>query len=84
MIGAAHVAVRDTGAAIRAGTDHAITFGGRSSVTLRRGAVIVSDPLDMNVPSLGDIAISIWVKDTIRAGHAACAGAADQLRVVAR
>jgi lysophospholipase L1-like esterase len=68
VIGAAHIAVRDTGAAIRAGTDHAITFGGRSSVTLRRGAVIVSDPLDMNVPSLGDLAISIWVKDTIRAG----------------
>ena len=67
VIGAAHVAIRDTGAAIRAGTDKAITFGGRTSVTLRRGAVIVSDPIDMLVPSLTDIAISMWVKDTIRA-----------------
>jgi lysophospholipase L1-like esterase len=67
VIGAAHVAIRDTGAAIRAGTDKAITFAGRTSVTLRRGAVIVSDPIDMVVPSLTDIAISMWVKDTIRA-----------------
>jgi len=67
VIGAAHVAIRDTGAAIRAGTDKAITFAGRTSVTLRRGAVVVSDPIDMLVPSLTDIAISMWVKDTIRA-----------------
>jgi lysophospholipase L1-like esterase len=67
VIGAAHIAIRDTGAAIRAGTDKAITFAGRTSVTLRRGAVLVSDPIDMLVPSLTDIAISMWVKDTIRA-----------------
>jgi lysophospholipase L1-like esterase len=62
-----HVAVRDTGASIRAGTDRIITFGGRAAVTLRRGAVIVSDPLEMPVPPLSDLAISMWVKDTIRA-----------------
>ena len=67
VIGAAHVAVRDTGASIRGGTDKAITFGGRSSVTLGRGAFIVSDPIAMQVPALTDLAISIWVKDTIRA-----------------
>jgi len=67
VIGTAHVAIRDTGAAIRAGTDRVITFGGRPSVTLRRGVVILSDPVDMRVPQLSDLAISIWVKDTIRA-----------------
>lgn len=67
VIGAAHVAVRDTGASIRAGTDRAITFGGRAEVTIGRGAVIVSDPIAMPIPMLSDIAISIWVKDTIRA-----------------
>jgi lysophospholipase L1-like esterase len=67
VIGAAHVAIRDTGATIRSGTDKAITFAGRTSVTLRRGAVVVSDPIDMVVPSLTDIAISMWVKDTVRA-----------------
>ena len=67
VIGAVHVAIRDTGAAVRAGTDQVITFGSRPSVTLRRSAVITSDPLVMRVPALTDLAISIWVKDTIRA-----------------
>lgn len=66
-IGAAHVALRDSGATIRPGTDHAITFGGRSSVIVGRGAVIVSDPVEMAVPALTDLAISIWVEDTSRA-----------------
>src|ERR1043165_3680688 len=47
VIGAVHVAIRDTGAAVRAGTDQDITFGSRPSVTLRRSAVITSDPLVM-------------------------------------
>lgn len=67
VIGAAHIALRDTGAAIRAGTDRVITFGGRPSVTLKRGAIVFSDPLDMTVPPLRDLSISIWVEDTIRA-----------------
>ena len=33
VIGAAHIAVRDTGAAIVAATDRALTFGGRASVS---------------------------------------------------
>jgi enterochelin esterase-like enzyme/lysophospholipase L1-like esterase len=67
VIGAMHVAIRDTGAAVRPGTDRAITFGGRPSVIVGRSAVITSDPLEMPVPALTDLAISIWVKDTIRA-----------------
>ena len=66
VIGAAHVAVRDTGSAIRAGTDKVITFGGRASVTVRRGGMVVSDPVEMPVPALADIAVSMWLKDTIR------------------
>jgi len=34
FIGAAHVALRDKDSAIVAGTDRALTFGGRSSVTI--------------------------------------------------
>src|SRR5205823_13467914 len=64
VIGAAHVADRDTGAAIRSGTDHVLTFGGASSVVLRPGAVIVSDPISIAVPALTDLAISVWVMDT--------------------
>jgi len=43
------------------------TFGARTAGTLRRGPGMLSDPIDMQVPALTDLAISIWVKDTIRA-----------------
>lgn len=66
VIGAAHVAVRDSGATIRGSTDRAITFGGRPTVTLRPGAVVTSDPVELAVPALSDLAISLWVQDTIR------------------
>lgn len=73
MIGAAHIALRDTGAAIRVTTDRILTFSGRPTVTLRPGAVAVSDPVDLRVPPLSDLAVSLWVTDTIRAStrHAA-------------
>jgi lysophospholipase L1-like esterase len=67
VIGAAHIAVRDTGAVIRAETDRALTFSGRSAVTLRPGAVMISDPIAFKVPALTDLSVSLWVKDTIRA-----------------
>jgi len=67
VIGAARVALRDTGAAIRPGTDKVITFGGSKSVTVRRTATITSDPIDMAVPQLADLAISVWVTDSARA-----------------
>lgn len=66
VIGAAHVALRDTGSAIRAGTDHALTFGGRTSVTLRPGAFVASDPVAMTSPPLGDLVVSLFVRDSIR------------------
>jgi lysophospholipase L1-like esterase len=67
VIGAAHVALRDTGSAIRAGTDHGITFGGRGSVIVRPGALVVSDPVTLAVPQLADLVVSMFVRDSIRA-----------------
>jgi lysophospholipase L1-like esterase len=66
VIGAAHLALRESGADIRAASDKQITFSGRTSVTLRPGAVIFSDPIAYAVPALSDLTISLWVKDTIR------------------
>src|SRR5436190_7656930 len=56
-IGAAHVAVRAKEAAIANGTDRALTFSGSSTTTIPAGAVIVSDPVALAVPPLGDLAI---------------------------
>ena len=67
VIGAAHIALRDTGSAIRAGTDHPILFGGRSSITLRPGAVVASDPVSLAPPQLGDLVVTMFVRDSIRA-----------------
>jgi lysophospholipase L1-like esterase len=67
VIGAAHIALRDTGSAIRAGTDHPILFGGRSSITLRPGAVVASDPVSLAAPQLGDLVVTMFVRDSIRA-----------------
>jgi lysophospholipase L1-like esterase len=60
-VGAAHVAVRASGSATVPGTDRALTFGGKPSVTLMPGAVVLSDPVDLPVPANGDLAVSLYV-----------------------
>jgi lysophospholipase L1-like esterase len=66
VIGAAHVAIRDSAAAIRMPTDRAVTFGGSGAVTLRPGAVVTSDAISLSVASEIDLSISLWVRDSIR------------------
>jgi lysophospholipase L1-like esterase len=61
VIGAAHVALRDAGPAIVAESDRTLTFGGQPSITIPRGASVLSDPVDLAVPALGDLAVSIFV-----------------------
>jgi len=65
-IGAAHVAVRDTGTSIMTGTDRVLTFGGQKRITLRPGAVAVSDPVALEVPRLADLAVSLYFADSAR------------------
>lgn len=60
-IGAAHVALRATGASIVPGSDRALTFGGAPSIVIPPGALVVSDPVDLNVSELSDLAVSIFV-----------------------
>ena len=66
-IGAAHIALRDTGSAIVAGSDHPLTFGGKPAVTIPATAEIVSDPVDLDIPKLADLAISIFVPEEVTA-----------------
>jgi lysophospholipase L1-like esterase len=61
FIGSAHIALRDTGAAIVPDSDRALTFGGQPSVTIPPGAVVLTDPVDLDVPELSDLAVSIFV-----------------------
>lgn len=66
VIGSAHIAVRDSGAAIVANTDRALTFGGKSQMTLRPGAVAMSDPVSIDLPKLRDVVVSLYLADSAR------------------
>jgi lysophospholipase L1-like esterase len=60
-IGSTHVAVQSQGSGIRAGTDRAVTFGGRAELRIPAGAIIVSDPIDLAVQPLTMLAVSLYI-----------------------
>lgn len=60
-IGAAHVALRSTGEGIVPDTDRLLTFGGAGSTTIPPGALALSDPVELDVPALADLAVSIYL-----------------------
>jgi lysophospholipase L1-like esterase len=74
-IGAAHIALSASGSVgtnadgtanqsgIQAGTDHALSFNGSDTVVIPPGAEVVSDAVELNVPALTDIAVSIYFPD---------------------
>jgi lysophospholipase L1-like esterase len=59
-IGAAHVALRASGGTIMPASDRPLTFGGKPSFSIPPGALAVSDPVNLAVPKLGDLAISVY------------------------
>src|SRR5512132_798199 len=60
-VGAAAIALRDAGEAIVPGSVHVLTFSGNPSFTLPPGAPVVSDPVDLHVPELSDLAIDLYL-----------------------
>jgi len=66
-IGAARIALRQAGAEIVAGTDRVLTFSGATAITVPAGAPVLSDPVDLNVPALGDLAVSIYLPGEVQA-----------------
>ena len=59
-IGAAHVALRAKDSSIVPGSDRALQFNGKPSATVGPGIVLLSDPVDLNVPAVADLAISLY------------------------
>jgi len=59
---AARVARSIGGGAIRPDSDKALTFRGGATVTIPEGALVLSDPLDFDVPPLSDLAVTIYVR----------------------
>ena len=60
-IGAAHVALAQKAGAISLGSANALTFGGRSSITIPAGAMALSDPAGLTLPPFADLAVSLFV-----------------------
>jgi lysophospholipase L1-like esterase len=63
-IGAAHVALRQSGGSIVAGSDRALTFGGSASTTIPPRGDAWSDPASLSVAQHADLAISIYLPGT--------------------
>ena len=61
QVGGAHIAVAGEGASIRPGTDHVVTFGGKTTATIAPGAPLLSDPVDMKAEPLSRLAISLYL-----------------------
>lgn len=60
-IGSVHVALAADGAAIRAGTDRRLSFGGQAGVTIPAGQSVLSDSMPMTVAPLQPLAVSLYL-----------------------
>jgi lysophospholipase L1-like esterase len=62
-IGPVRIAKHAGAAAIQLATDRAITFGGKSTVTIAQGADALSDPVAFPLVAFEQVAISLYVVD---------------------
>ena len=60
-VGSAHVALREKDSVIVTGTDRPLAFSGKPSFTIPPGAQALSDAVELNVPPLSDLAISLYL-----------------------
>ena len=61
LIGAASVAMASGSSDIASGSLHPLAFGGSKSVIIPPGAPAVSDPVELNVAPLSDLAVSLYL-----------------------
>lgn len=60
-VGAARLAISKGGSAIALDTDRPVTFGGKGWVAVPPGVLLMSDPVDLAVPPLTDVAVSLYL-----------------------
>ena len=60
-ISAARIAMSAGGSAIEWPTAKTLSFGGQASVTLPAGTMMVSDPVELELPALADVAVSFFI-----------------------
>jgi lysophospholipase L1-like esterase len=67
VIGSAHVAISTGGGSIASRTDRVLKFNGSPTITIPAGALAVSDPVTLNLPALGDLAVSLYLPENVAA-----------------
>jgi lysophospholipase L1-like esterase len=67
-VGAAQIALSEKGSATVPGSGRPLTFGGRASFVIPPGAPVVSDPVELSVPPLGSVAVSVFAPDVTPVG----------------
>ena len=66
-IGTAHIALRGSGGDIQDGSDRVLTFSGNAGITIPPGAPVLSDPVDLGVAPLSDLAVSLYLPGAVSA-----------------
>lgn len=61
VVGEAQVALQQSGASNVAGSNRVLTFNGQAGITVPAGATVVSDPVTLQVPSLSNLSISVYL-----------------------
>jgi lysophospholipase L1-like esterase len=67
-IGAAHIAIRDKEGSTVAGSGKPLMFSGQPSFRIPPGAIAVSDPVEITVPALADLAIDLYLPGEVGTG----------------
>jgi lysophospholipase L1-like esterase len=57
----AHIAIRTTESSIDPASDRKVTFSGSPGVDIRPGVIAVSDPVDLEIKPMSDLAVSIYI-----------------------
>jgi len=61
LIGGAHIARRTAEAESDPRSDRMLKFQAKSSTTVAVGSIVVSDPVELDVPALSDLAVSLFL-----------------------
>ena len=60
-VGAGHIALREKGGSIQGGSGGTLNFSGRATMTIPAGANVYSDPINLTVPAMADLAIDLYL-----------------------
>ena len=67
LIGSAHIARRTAGADIDPTSNRTLKFGGQTSTKILARSAVLSDPVELEVPPLSDLAISLFLPEETEA-----------------